>query len=207
MPSKDDPPKTPAARRRWREDYAGAASSEDKAAQTAAVYAAHVDPWHLSREQARFAATNAIAEARFGKVESLLEIGCGEGYQTVWLARICERLVGADISADALGRARALVPSATFVLTGLPALRLPSPLAAFDLAVACEVLYYADDIGAAIRRMREIAPRGLVTALASKWRRFGPAVEGLPNLAHDQIEADGQVWRVVTWSEPSCVKA
>ena len=203
MPSNDEPPSEPAARRRWSSDVDRAQSAAHKIAQTAAVYAAHVDPWHLSREHARFAATNRIAEARFGRVGRLLEIGCGEGYQSVWLARLADRLVGVDISPDALARAAALVPGARFLIASLPALELPEGTAPFDLVAACEVLYVADDIGVAIRRMRELAPRGLVTAMASKWRRFGPAVEGLPGLVHDRIEADGHVWRVVTWSETS----
>lgn len=194
-------PAAPAARRLWRADVDRALTAAERIAQTAAVYAAQADPWQLSREHARFAATNAIIASRFGRVGRLIEIGCGEGYQSAWLAQLCAHLVGVDISEAALERARRLVPTATFLISPMPELPLPPEQARFDLAVACEVLYESDDIGATIARMRGLAPRGLVTGLASKWRRFGPAIADLPGLAEDGFEADGHSYRVVSWSE------
>jgi hypothetical protein len=74
-------------------------------------------------------------------------------------------------------------------------------MARFDLAVACEVLYFAPDMRIAIERMRALAPRGVVTGLERKWRRFGAAVGDLPGLAIDRIESPENVWLVATWAE------
>ncbi|MGH6645240.1 MAG: hypothetical protein ACRED3_21350, partial [Bradyrhizobium sp.] len=42
------------------------------------------DPWNMNSpgEIARFEATNRIIEREFGRVGSLLELGCGKGHQT-----------------------------------------------------------------------------------------------------------------------------
>jgi SAM-dependent methyltransferase len=198
--TKDTPPP---ARQIWRQTYDRGLSDADVTARTAAIYAASIDPWHLSREQSRFADTNGIIERRFGRIGAMLEIGCGEGYQSAWLARLCDHLTGLDISEDALARARALLPSGRFLLSGLPDIPLPASTPRFDLAVACEVLYFAPDMTAAIARMRDLAPRGLVTGLERKWRRFGAAVDGLPNLAIDRIADADNTWLVATWQEQS----
>lgn len=197
-----NPPSAP-PRQIWSKTYDAGMSEADVRQRTADIYAAHVDPWHLAREQERFSQTNAVIERRFGRVVTMLEIGCGEGYQTVWLARLCDRIVGTDISEDALARARALVPAGTFTLSPLPELPLPAGLPALDLAVACEVLYFATDIGAAVTRMRALAPRGLVTGLERKWKRIGAAVNGLPGLAIERIVTAENTWLVATWDETS----
>ena len=46
------------------------------------------DPWNMESpmERARFEATNAVIEQAFGRVGSVMEIGCGEGHQTQYLA-------------------------------------------------------------------------------------------------------------------------
>src|SRR5215211_9205672 len=66
------------------------------------------DPWDLGseREAYRFSETNRIILEQFGHVHSLLEVGCGEGHQSVELARVCDRLHGIDVSGRAIHRAR-----------------------------------------------------------------------------------------------------
>src|SRR2546422_10776958 len=65
------------------------------------------DPWLMSSpaEQFRFRETNRLIVAKFGRVASLLEIGCGEGHQSVYLQHVCNRLIGLDVSARAVKRA------------------------------------------------------------------------------------------------------
>ena len=65
------------------------------------------DPWNMDsdRESRRFQATNRIIEHNFGRVGSLLELGCGEGHQTQYLARLSDQQYGIDVSAQS-GRAR-----------------------------------------------------------------------------------------------------
>jgi len=194
------PPPRP-ARQIWSESYAKGLSDDEVTQRTVDIYAGSVDPWHLSTEQHRFAETAGIIARRFGRVGRLLEIGCGEGYQSAWLARHCEHLTGTDISEEALERARKLVPEATFLISAVPSLPMPRDVARFDLAVACEVLYFAPDMRIAVERMRALAPRGLVTGLERKWKRFGTAVAGLPGLAIDRIESPENVWLVASWGE------
>jgi SAM-dependent methyltransferase len=183
--------------------YGRGLTAAETDARTLLLYEQHEDPWNLVTEDYRFAETNRLIAARFGRVGRLLEIGAGEGHQTRWLTRVADHVTGVDLSAAALERARMKAPEATFAEARLPDLELPSGLQlasdTFDLAVACEVLYFADDIGRVIGRMRQLAPRGLVTGLESKWRRFGPAVTDLPSLQIDRIEEADTVWLVASW--------
>src|SRR5262245_59315686 len=74
------------------------------------------DPWDLDtpRERYRFEETNRLVQREFGKISRIFEIGCGEGYQSQYLAQICDHLHGCDVSARAVERARKKVPTGTF---------------------------------------------------------------------------------------------
>jgi SAM-dependent methyltransferase len=193
--------------------YGRGLTATETDARTVALYEQHEDPWDLATEDYRFAETNRLITNRFGRVGRLLEIGAGEGHQTRWLTRVADHVTGIDLSPAALERARMKAPDATFAEARLPELELPADVLAtgkhptsaipFDIAVACEVLYFADDIGQAVTRMRQLAPRGLVTGLESKWRRFGPAVANLPALHMDRIVEADTVWLVAVWDESS----
>lgn len=66
------------------------------------------DPWRMTSpsEQYRFAETNRLILEKFGRVESILEIGCGEGHQSLHLQLVCDRLTGLDVSTRAVERGR-----------------------------------------------------------------------------------------------------
>ena len=181
--------------------YGRGLTAAESDARTVALYERHEDPWNLVTEDYRFAETNRLIAARFQRIGRLLEIGAGEGHQTRWLTQVADHVTGVDLAPAALERARQKAPEATFAEARLPALTLPAGVEPFDLAVACEVLYFADDIGQAVQRMRQLAPRGLVSGLESKWRRFAPAVAGLPGLQVDRIVEADTVWLVATWNE------
>ena len=181
--------------------YGRGLSAAESDARTVALYEQHEDPWNLATEDYRFAETNRLIAERFNRVNRLLEIGAGEGHQTRWLTRIADHVTGVDLSPAALERARQKAPEATLAEARLPELDLPADVVPFDLAVACEVLYFADDIGQAVTRMRALAPRGLVSGLEKKWRRFGPAVADLPGLQMDRIVEGDTVWLVAIWDE------
>src|SRR3954449_9762847 len=72
------------------------------------LYRMH-DPWGMThpRERFRFEETNRLISSAYGSPHSILEIGCGEGHQSEYLARICKQLVGLDVSARAVARAKA----------------------------------------------------------------------------------------------------
>jgi SAM-dependent methyltransferase len=177
--------------------YGRGLTAAETDAKTVALYEQHEDPWNLATEDYRFAETNRLITVQFGRVGRLLEIGAGEGHQTRWLTRVADHVTGVDLSTAALERARVKAPAR------LPELELPEDIAPFDLVIACEVLYFADDIGQAVTRMRQLAPRGLISGLEAKWRRFGPAVANLPALRMERIVEADTVWLVAMWDESS----
>ncbi len=124
------------------------------------VYAA-ADPWGYATspyEAARRAALlAALPRRRYGAV---LEVGCGEGHTTRHLAARAGRIVGLDVSAAAVARARrvGLPPNATIVQGDLLGPLSPhTPPGGFDLVVCAEVLYYCYrlPVGATCRLVRD----------------------------------------------------
>jgi SAM-dependent methyltransferase len=144
------------------------------------------DPWNMdsSLEQARFEATNRIIEKAFGRVGSVLEIGCGEGHQTEYLARLSDQQYGIDVSPQAIERA---------------SLRLQG--ARFAMVTACEVLYYLSDPAATLERMRHLGRSGLVTFFAPASGRVGPHLEKIPGLHKDWIHHGSTSWLVGWWND------
>ena len=162
------------------------------------------DPWNMESglEQARFAATNALIERAFGRVGSLLEIGCGEGHQTLAFARLADEVYGIDVSPIAIERARVRVPQAQFAATDLEGQPWGGQRHRFDLVVACEVLYYIKDIPATIERMRHLGKAGFVTFFAPALVRVGPHLEGIEDLHKDWMQHQGETWLVCWWRNP-----
>lgn len=118
----------------------------DGQAETLDALYATPDPWKLGqREQARFEATNALIAQHCGRPSSVLEVGCGEGYQTRFFSGFADHITGIDISATALERARLAVPRAQFLIGTLPELRASLPRPRYDLVTLCEVLVYGAD--------------------------------------------------------------
>lgn len=162
------------------------------------------DPWNMESglEQARFAATNALIERTFGRVGSLLEVGCGEGHQTLRLLELADEVHGIDVSPTAIARARVRVPGARFEATDLHGQPWGDGPGRFDLVVACEVLYYIKDIPATIARMNHLGRACLVTFFAPTLGRVGPHLEGIPGLNKDWMQHDGETWLVCWWRNP-----
>jgi SAM-dependent methyltransferase len=82
------------------------------------------------------------------RFQSVLEIGCGTGKNTNWLAEQAVQVIGADFSADMLARAKekALNPNITFRQMDV---REPWPFEAgqFDLITCSLVLEHIEDLG------------------------------------------------------------
>ncbi|HYP59020.1 MAG TPA: SAM-dependent methyltransferase [Thermomicrobiales bacterium] len=138
------------------------------------MYAHNEDPWdyaHSDYEQGKYAATlAALPEARYS---SGLEIGCSEGVFTTLLADRVDRLVGVDISAIAIERARgrcAQQPHVEFREFDL----VSEPIAErFDLIVCSEVLYYVppfERLGVARRLVNALNPDGTLLLVHSMKR-------------------------------------
>lgn len=161
------------------------------------------DPWNMDSalERARFEATNRVIERAFGKVGSVLEIGCGEGHQTEWLARLSDRQYGIDVSPHAVERAQARLPQAQFAAVDLFQQPWGEQRHRFDLVTACEVLYYLSDPAATLERMRHLGRNGLVTFFAPACGRVGPHLEKIPGLRKDWIFHGGTAWLVGWWRD------
>lgn len=159
------------------------------------------DPWNMASEleRARFEATNRIVERVFGRVGSVLEIGCGEGHQTEWLARLSDAQYGVDVSAQAIERARKRVPAAHFEACDLSGQPWGDAHHRFDLVTACEVLYYLRDPAQALQRMRHLGRNGLVTIFAPACGRIGPHLDAIPGLHKDWFHHGSTAWLVGWW--------
>jgi SAM-dependent methyltransferase len=102
------------------------------------------NPWRFERssEIYRFEETNRIIQNVIGPVETILEIGSGEGDQTQWLSRLARKINAVEISSTAVRRARRKFegnPRVSFQVGALPDLGIAER---FDLVTAFEIVYY-----------------------------------------------------------------
>ncbi len=161
------------------------------------------DPWNMASdlERARFEATNAIIERVFGRVGSVLELGCGEGHQTEYLARLSDTQYGVDVSAQAVERARRRLPQAQFEATDIFGQPWGNQRHRFDLVTACEVLYYLSEPEKTIAQMRHLSRCGLVTFFAPACGRIGPHLDTVPGLHKEWIYHGGTAWLIGWWRD------
>lgn len=157
------------------------------------------DPWQMEseREQFRFQETNRVIEQEVGKVGTLLEVGCGEGHQSEYLSRLCERLYAFDVSKNAVDRAKRRCPAAEISMADIFSYR--PAVKKFDLVVACEVLYYVKDVPAAIHCMSKLASRCLVTYYQSGPCVLDPFFSHVPGMKSRVMQAGGVSWKAVCW--------
>jgi len=158
------------------------------------------DPWNMASpsEQYRFAETNRLIMEKFGRVGSLLEIGCGEGHQSLYLKLVCHRLTGLDVSARAVQRARKRCTSAEF-LVGDVFCQEANARAPFDLVVACEVLYYMSDVTGALKRMQALGRNNLVSYFSRVAETLDPEILSFPGAVLENLEFERSLWRVAWW--------
>jgi 2-polyprenyl-3-methyl-5-hydroxy-6-metoxy-1,4-benzoquinol methylase len=159
------------------------------------------DPWNMdsATEVSRFEGTNRIIEREFGRLGSLLELGCGEGHQSRHLSALADQIYGLDVSAKAVERASARLPSGHFAATDLFNQPWGDEAQRFDLVTACEVLYYMSDIDSTLERMSRLGRNCIVTIFAPAARRVGPHLERIPGLRKDWIWHGGTVWLIAWW--------
>lgn len=160
------------------------------------------DPWGMSAEpeQFRFQETNRLIAQEFGRVGSILEIGCGEGHQSQELLKLCGELVGVDVSGRAVERARARCPEATFVAGDVFTSDVLQGRC-FDLILACEVLYYVKDVAAALKRLRGLGQATLVTYFDLHAQALEPHVLAAPHVETARVEYRTASWTVAWWRD------
>ena len=136
------------------------------------------DPWGLTwrptqlyRYAVMMSELERCVSARHLAVDSAVDVGCATGDFLNLLAESLppvrqRRLIGVDLSATAIERARSRYPHLEFLISGLDA--LPQQLAGpADLVCCLEVLYYlaAEDRPRAIATLRSmLRPEGLLLA-------------------------------------------
>jgi 2-polyprenyl-3-methyl-5-hydroxy-6-metoxy-1,4-benzoquinol methylase len=130
----------------------------------------------------RFKRTVAAVVSEF-ICESILDVGCGEGFVTeaVVAAEPDARVTGVDLDADAVGAAKRRCPGAAFEVGDV--LALPFADASFDLVLCCEVLEHVEDPSRALRELcRVSAGFVLVSVPHEPWFRIANFA-GLDHLA------------------------
>jgi SAM-dependent methyltransferase len=157
------------------------------------------DPWEMETEQQRyrFRETNRLIEANFGRVGRILEVGCGEGHQSEELLRVCDELVGIDVSARAVERARERCPDATFAAGDVFDSRLDEE--SFDLVLGCEVLYYMKDVASALDRFSALGRGCLVSYYAAPAKQLDPLVDAVDGVESETIRYGDSSWKVSWW--------
>ena len=160
------------------------------------------DPWDMESEleKARFSWTNALILSRFGALDSLLEIGCGEGHQTLHLRQVARKVHGVDVSARAIARARARLPTAQFAVGDLFGQPWGDERGRFDLVTACEVLYYMADIESLLVHMSRLGKHCLVTVFAPAVPRIWPALRDRIADRRDWFCWGTTLWLAGWWS-------
>ncbi len=188
------------ARKVWRRIALRNLSASDNHRQLDRLYAV-ADPWQMTsaREQFRFQMTNALLEAKVGRVGSLLEIGCGEGHQSEHLATLTDQLYGLDVSARAVERARTRLPGARFDVSTLPVIPSTPPGGRFDVVVACEVLYYMSDIEGAVKVMSMAGDACLVTFFGPSAGLVARHVDSLPGVERGWFYHEPVHWLWAYW--------
>jgi SAM-dependent methyltransferase len=162
-------------------------------------------PWDMQseKEQFRFAQTNRIlldeVIAPAHKVESILEIGCGEGHQSEYLAALCERLTGIDRVAAAVTRARTRVPNAELIVGDLDAQRLSSARDRFDIVTAFEVLYYVKDIPKMLETMSLVGRACMVSYCGPAVSCFERPMRKMGVAGRATFAFGDATWQVAWW--------
>jgi len=160
------------------------------------------DPWQMrsAKEQARFGWTNQVIADHLAPLDTILEIGCGEGHQSQYLARLCGgRLYGIDVSARAVRRARRRCPGGSFAVGEPFGFGLGDMPPAVDLVVACEMLYYVKDIPRFLERISQLGRACLVTYYQGQAAALDPHFAALPGCERAQFRFDGTAWNAVWW--------
>jgi 2-polyprenyl-3-methyl-5-hydroxy-6-metoxy-1,4-benzoquinol methylase len=160
------------------------------------------DPWNLDSpvEHTRFAATNRALESCFGRVSSMLEVGCGEGLQSSYLQRLTDNLHGIDVSPTAVARARQRVPDAQFHVGDLCQLGWHEQGRRFDVVVACEVLYYVRDVPATLAAMNSLGDHCFVSFYSPEAHKLSDFIREMPNVQQGWATDSGFTWLMAWWS-------
>ena len=148
-------------------------SSKTTAAALDRLYASRTDPWGVTlspfAHQRYLALVNEVG--RLSPCVSILDVGCGEGTLTRYVAGFASMTIGIDVSEVAIGRARQAVPRATFECVRLEDYQPPRP---FSIVLAIEVLYYVPSVPEALQRLLSLGDDVIVSYTSRERDRIEP---------------------------------
>jgi SAM-dependent methyltransferase len=159
------------------------------------------NPWQMDspKEQYRFRETLAHLCALDSHFDKILELGCGEGHQSLHLKTICTQLFGVDVSDIAVRRARARCSSGHFSAMPLEQIRDAFDGQHFDLITACEVLYYAVDISESLEALKFRADRIYVSNYSFRAQKLRAHFSGDGWRSLNPIRFEDTVWECAVW--------
>jgi SAM-dependent methyltransferase len=159
------------------------------------------DPWEMEgpKEQYRFRQTMTQLRSLDTSFNSILEIGCGEGHQSLHFQTICTQLFGIDISEIAVRRARERCPSGQFSAMPLELIDGAFEGQHFDLITVCEVLYYAVDISNSLKVLKSRADRIYVSNYGFASQKLSHHFQGDGWRRLDPISFEDTVWECAMW--------
>jgi SAM-dependent methyltransferase len=115
--------------------------------------------------------------------QSVLEVGCGEGFGTALLAASARRVLGIDYDSLTVAHAAANYPQASFVRANLAA--LPVPSAAVDAVATLQVIEHVWNHPEFVREcLRALRPGGLLIVTTPNRLTFSPGLDAPINPFH-----------------------
>lgn len=110
--------------------------------------------------------------AKSSKVESILEVGCGEGEMTKIISENVKgcRINASDISFNIVKKAKQQFPNYNFSIQSI--YNLPYRDNEFDLVVACEVLEHLENPSKALMEINRVCKKYFIVSVPNKpiWR-------------------------------------
>ncbi len=114
----------------------------------------------------------------------VLDVACGEGYGSAWLAHAARSVVGVDVDAHVVARARQRYCNVNLQFVCAHAGALPFPDASFDWVTCFETIEHLTDQARLIDEIRRVLRSGGRLLLSSPDRQAYAAMSGHANPFH-----------------------
>lgn len=101
-----------------------------------------------------------VVEEKIGKNCAVLDIGCGGGFLTNYLAKKGHQVSGVDLSENSLNMARTSDTTQTVQYRRASAYELPFPDASFDVVAAMDLLEHVEKPGCVIQEASRVLKKG-----------------------------------------------
>ena len=113
----------------------------------------------------------ALARYEFAKLYAkdkvVLDLGCGDGYGTSYLSSVAKRVIGIDISRDAIQEAREKYRRHNLAYEVMDCYSLTFPDEHFDLVCSFEVIEHVDSCDRYLSEIRRVLKRNAVVVIST----------------------------------------